>query len=109
MTVLVTGARGRVGRAVLDALLDAGAPADRLRACGRDPAALDLPPGVGAVAADLDDPASLGPALEGVEQVFVYALPEAMAKFVDAARTAGVGHIVLLSSAAVLDGPEDEI
>lgn len=106
--ILVTGARGRVGRAVLDALLAAGVPAGDLRASGRDPSLLDLPDGVTGVALDLTDPASLAAALEGVEQVFLY--PRGGSAVPDAAVAAGVGHAVLLSSAAVLDDdPADRI
>lgn len=111
MSLLVTGARGNVGRAVLDGLLAAGVPADRLRASSRDPAVLELPPGVAAVAADLEDPATLDPAFDGVEQAFLYAAsPEGVAATAKAARAAGVTHLVMLSSVSVLDeDPADQI
>lgn len=107
--ILVTGARGRVGRAVLDALLAAGVPAAELRASGRDPSLLELPDGVAGVALDLADPGALAAAFAGVEQVLLYASGDASA-VADAARSAGVRHVVLLSSLSSLeDDPEDRI
>lgn len=106
MTILVTGARGRVGRAVLDALL--AADVTDLRA-SRRAGPLEVPAGVETVVADLEDPATLGPTLDGVEQAFLYATPDGVAAFVDTARTAGVEHVVLLSSAAVSEDDGDWI
>lgn len=105
MTVLVTGARGRVGRAVVDALLAAG-DVD-VRATSRDPARLDLP--VPVAAADLADPASLHPALEGVDQVFLYADAQGAPGVVEVLREAGIAHVVVLSSISVVDAPEGGI
>lgn len=108
MTILVTGARGSVGRGVLDALLAAGLPPAQLRGAGRDPSRLAVPEGVGAVTLDLDDPATHDAALDGVEQVFCYAA-EDLGPFADAARRAGVEHVVLLSSLSVEeDGAESD-
>ncbi|GLZ48570.1 nucleotide-diphosphate-sugar epimerase [Actinomycetospora sp. NBRC 106375] len=95
--ILVTGARGRVGRAVIDALLATGVPAGDIRGAGRDASRLDLPPGVEPVAVDLTDPATLVPALDGVEQVLLYAQGDTSG-LADAADAAGVEHVVLLSS-----------
>lgn len=101
MTTLVIGARGSIGRAVLEQLLEAGEP---VRASVRDPAAADLPPGVPVVALDLTEAATLRPALRGVDRVFLYAPPgrAAAEAFAEAARDAGVGDVVLLSSGSVL-------
>ncbi|GAA4765131.1 NAD(P)H-binding protein [Actinomycetospora chibensis] len=107
--ILVTGARGHVGRAVLDGLLAAGVPADRLRASGRDPSVLGVPAGIITVAADLADPSTLPAAFDGVEQAFLYASGDG-SLVAEAARAAGVAHVVLLSSLSVLDDdPEDRI
>ncbi|NGO67259.1 NAD(P)H-binding protein [Streptomyces boncukensis] len=68
--ILVTGATGKVGGQVAAQLSAAGAP---VRALARDPerARAVLPDGVQAVRGDLTDPASLPPALDGVESVFL--------------------------------------
>ncbi|QDQ14544.1 SDR family oxidoreductase [Streptomyces spectabilis] len=64
--ILVTGATGRVGGAVVAQLHAAGVP---VRALVRGEA--DFPEGVQAVRGDLGDPASLDAALEGVDAVFL--------------------------------------
>jgi len=100
MTTLVIGARGGVGRHVLEQLVAAGEP---VRASVRDLAtAGELPGGVAVVAADLTKPETLKPALAGVRQVFVYALAEGAEAFAETARAAGVEQVVLLSSGSVL-------
>jgi len=66
--VLVTGATGRIGRAVVVELLGAGVP---VRALTRRPAAAALPAKVEAVAGDLTVPDSLDVALTGVGAVFL--------------------------------------
>lgn len=99
MTTLVVGARGSVGRQVVDQLLTAGEP---VRASVRTPAAADLPTGVPVVAADLTKPETLPAALSGVDKVFLYANAEGIGGFVDAARNADLDRVVLLSSGSVL-------
>ena len=66
--ILVTGATGRVGREVVDRLLDAGIP---VRALTRRPDTAALPKSVDVVAGDLSIPESLDAALEGVDAVFL--------------------------------------
>ncbi|MEU8637893.1 NAD(P)H-binding protein [Amycolatopsis sp. NPDC048633] len=100
MSVLVTGARGHVGRAVLGALVAAG---QDVRAASRDATTLDVPDGVAKVSADLEDPSTLDAALDGVTSVFLYTRPQGIEGFVKAAEAAGVRHVVLLSSAATLE------
>lgn len=63
MTVLVTGATGTVGREVVRALLERGAP---VRALTRDPRSTCFDPRVEVVPGDLTDPGTLGPASAGV-------------------------------------------
>ncbi len=92
MTTVVFGARGNVGAQVVAGLVAAGEP---VRATSRDPGQ----PGV--VVADLTEPATLGPALDGADRAFIYAHPEGVDGFVRAAREAGLRRVVLLSSAAV--------
>lgn len=98
MPVLVVGASGAVGGAVVDGLLKRGV---EVRATSRAPENLSLPTQVEAFAADLNDPASFTEALHSVDRVFLYAdiaEPEALLNAVAAAR---VGQVVLLSSSAV--------
>ena len=99
MTILVTGARGQVGAAVLRGLLAAGSP---VRASSRTPRPGEFPDGAEVVRADLDDPQTFPRALAGVRRVFLYARPATAPAFAAAARAAGVEHVVLLSSASVL-------
>jgi uncharacterized protein YbjT (DUF2867 family) len=54
------------------------------------------------VAVDLTSPQTFPGALAGVRKVFLYAEPQHMGDFVDAAKAAEVEHIVLLSSASVV-------
>ncbi|HVV24046.1 MAG TPA: NAD(P)H-binding protein [Pseudonocardiaceae bacterium] len=96
---LVIGARGSIGRHVVDHLLAAG---QRVRASVRDLATADLPTDVAVVAADLTRPDTLPAALAGVDRVFLYAPAGGVAGFVAAARSADVERVVLLSSGSVL-------
>lgn len=98
MSVLVVGASGAVGGAVVEGLRACDA---QVRVSSRTPDRLRLPSEVQAFAADLNHPASFATALEGVERVFLYAdlaEPEALLATIAAA---GVRHVVLLSSSAV--------
>ncbi|WP_433136485.1 NAD(P)H-binding protein [Actinomadura nitritigenes] len=106
MTILVTGARGAVARDLVRRLVAAGLP---VRAAGRDPAAARLPGGVEAVRADLADPGTLGPALDGVARVFLYAERQGLDGFAARARAAGVEHVVLLSAAGADASSADPI
>jgi len=99
VTILVTGARGHVGAAVLDELVAAGVP---VRASSRAPRPGDFPRDVDVVRADLTDPTTWREALTGVRKVFLYAHPETAAEFAAAARSAGVEQVVLLSSYTVM-------
>ncbi|HEX7301711.1 NAD(P)H-binding protein [Lentzea sp.] len=106
MTILVTGARGNVGRRVLQRLYAAG---HSLRASGRNPAELDVPEGVETVALDLNDPETFIAALAGVSKVLLYAEPDGIAQFLDEAEKAGVERVVVLSSNTVgLPGAEED-
>lgn len=98
--ILVIGATGKVGRQVVAELTGAGAA---VRALARTPAR--LPNGVEVTPGDLTEPAGLGPALTGVETVFLVwpllgaeAAPAALAAIGAHAR-----RIVYLSSMSVRD------
>jgi uncharacterized protein YbjT (DUF2867 family) len=98
-TILVVGATGTVGRHVVPQLVDRGLP---VRALVRNPAA-DLPAPVDRVVADLAEPASLGPALDGVDAVYLAcgnhpAQATWENALIDAAAAAGVRRIVKLSA-----------
>ncbi|AEN14087.1 uncharacterized protein YbjT (DUF2867 family) [Streptomyces sp. DvalAA-21] len=95
--VLVTGATGRVGRVVIDRLLDADVP---VRALVRRPeAAATLPPQAEVFVGDLTVPASLGPALTGAGAVLlIWTAPPRTAAAVVERLAAHVRRVVLLSS-----------
>ncbi|EKX66868.1 SDR family oxidoreductase [Streptomyces ipomoeae] len=100
--ILVTGARGAVGRAALEALVERGA---RVRALVRGPGAAELPDGVASVVAgDLTRPDGLVPALEGVSAMLLMVVAgEDVAAVTAEARKRGVRRVVLISSGAVRD------
>lgn len=104
MTTLITGARGKVGQAVIARLHSAGLP---VRAASAEPAALTVPAGVESCELVLDRPETFAAALRGVRQVFLYPQPAGIYELVAAAEAAGVEHVVLLSSSSVL-GPDAE-
>ena len=96
MRVLVTGATGRVGRAVVDLLTAAGVP---VRALTRRPEAAELPANVEVVTGDLTVPESLDAALRGVGAVFlVWTAAPASAPAVVERLAAYVRRVVFLSS-----------
>lgn len=98
MSVLVMGASGAIGGAVLRGLQGRGM---EVRATSRTPERLSLPGSVRTFAADAAEPASFSDALDSVDRVFLYAdLPDPEALLATVAA-AGVQHVVLLSSAAV--------
>jgi uncharacterized protein YbjT (DUF2867 family) len=106
MSVLVVGASGAVGGLVVTRLLERG---ERVRATSRRPQKLTLPEQVEVMAADLNDPSSLAPALEGVERVFLYADLDAPEELAAQLARSGARHVVLLSSSAVtLPGAEED-
>jgi uncharacterized protein YbjT (DUF2867 family) len=67
--VLVTGATGRVGRVVVDLLVEAGVPVRAL--AHRTEASATLPANVEVVTGDLTVPESLDAGLRGVGAVFL--------------------------------------
>jgi uncharacterized protein YbjT (DUF2867 family) len=95
--VLVTGATGRVGRVVVDLLVDAGVPVRAL--IHRPEAAATLPTNVELVTGDLTVPESLDAGLRGVGAVFlVWTAPAATAPAVVERLATHVRRVVLLSS-----------
>lgn len=101
--LLLTGANGRTGRAVLQALEARGAA---VRAFVRDAAQADALRALGAdevVVGDMLDPATVGPAVAGCETVVHIGPPmhpdevRITTSFVDAAQAAGVDRFVYYS------------
>lgn len=104
--IVVTGATGNVGRPLTQALANAG---EQVTAVSRHPAA--MPDGVRHVQADLAEPQSLTPALDGAKALFLLLsgdlhAPEARpADIIDLAVAGGVRRVVLLSSQGVATRP----
>ncbi|MBD2892381.1 NAD(P)H azoreductase [Actinomadura sp. RB99] len=97
--ILITGATGRIGRELVRELDAAKA---KVRILVRDPArAADLPTSAERVVGDLDEPATLALALNGVDRLFLLTPGigvDQASNAITAARDAGVRQIVLLSS-----------
>jgi uncharacterized protein YbjT (DUF2867 family) len=105
--IVVTGATGNVGRPLVQALVEAG---EQVTAVSRRIAALDVPPGVPHRQADLIEPESLKPALDGADALFLLTSGDwvsaggtssVVLDILDAARAGGVRRVVLLSSQGV--------
>jgi uncharacterized protein YbjT (DUF2867 family) len=94
--VLVTGATGRIGRAVIDQLIEVGVP---VRALTRRSAAAALPAEVEVVNGDLTVPESLDAGLRGADVVFlVWTAPPATAPAVVERLATCTRRVVFLSS-----------
>jgi uncharacterized protein YbjT (DUF2867 family) len=110
--ILITGATGTNGTEIIRQLSGTGV---KVRALARNPnkATAVLGPGVEIATGDFGDPASLARAMAGVEKVFL--LPPAdpqqvtlEANVVEAAKAAGVKHLVKLSVVlAAADAPSE--
>ena len=99
--ILVTGASGNVGGAVLRELLGSGASVRSMYRSSED--AAKAPAGASAVIADFADRATLNRALDGVDRVYLVCSPipqlvELEGNMVDACREHGVRHLVLNSA-----------
>ncbi|MFD4791100.1 SDR family oxidoreductase [Streptomyces sp. NPDC058459] len=114
--IVVTGATGNVGQPLVRALLTAG---ERVTAVSRHGSG-QLPAEVRQPRADLADPKSLAPALDGARALFLltsgdFAAAEgALSGLLAVVRAGGVQRIVLLSSQGVgtgdhPSGPEDAV
>ena len=109
--ILVTGATGRTSGEVVKALLAKG---EQVRALVRDPqtAGAIQGPGVDLVVGDLEKPETWDTASQGVEKVFLLSpegpqMAELHGKFADAAKRAGVRHLVRMSM--LVSNPESPL
>jgi uncharacterized protein YbjT (DUF2867 family) len=93
--IVVTGATGNTGRPLVEALAAAG---EDVTAVSRGEA--DFPAGVRHRVADLAEPASLESAFAGADRLYLLTREQGLdlAPVVKAAKAAGIGRIVLLSS-----------
>ncbi|WP_037863575.1 NAD(P)H-binding protein [Streptomyces sp. NRRL S-340] len=101
--IVVTGATGNVGRALVERLAAAGRP---VRALTRDPQRAGLPGHAEVVRFQPDDPAALFTGASGLF-LYVQAAGDRTAEFLAAAREAGVRHVVFLSSAIIHEGADE--
>lgn len=101
--ILVTGATGNTGSALVKELQAFGA--GPLRGLTRDPGRAVFPEGVEVVEGDLARTDSLEPLLEGVRSLFLVPRMGSDADILDAAARAGVEHVVLMSSITVQTHP----
>lgn len=98
--IVVTGATGNVGRALVERLAAAG---QSVRAVSRDPEGAALPPGVEVTRLE-----SVG-LFERASKLFLHvqATGDGAGAVLDTARAAGVRHVVMLSSGIIQDGADE--
>ncbi|MDV7217440.1 NAD(P)H-binding protein [Streptomyces prunicolor] len=101
--ILVTGATGNIGSALVRELHACGA--GPLRGLTRDAERATFPDGVEAVEGDFGEPESWERALDGVRSLFLVSRLGPDAQLIEAARLAGVEHVVLVSSITVQTHP----
>jgi uncharacterized protein YbjT (DUF2867 family) len=101
--ILVTGATGNAGGAVLRALVGTGG---KIRALVRDADRSRLPGDVEAVVGDLNRPETLSRHLDGVTAAFLLSGYDGLRDTLSRMRGAGVQRVVLLSSSAA---PGDDL
>lgn len=102
--ILVTGASGNAGGAVVDALVGRGAP---VRAISRG--AREWPDGVDGYVGDLDDTTTLAGAVDGVTAVFLMSGYQGIDGLLEALARAGAERAVLLSSSSAPSGAMDNV
>lgn len=112
-TILIAGATGTNGRALIEALRPRGVA---IRALARDPetARTRIGSDIDVVTGDLADPSSLDAAMDGVDRAYVVTAiqPDTLTlfdNFFAAAKRAGVGHVVKFSGLGAAAGEGIEI
>jgi NAD(P)H dehydrogenase (quinone) len=106
MTIVVTGATGQLGRLAVESLLARGVPASEIIAAGRSAERLEplTQLGVRTARIDFTNPESLAAAFDGADSVLLVSASEPgqrvaqHANAIDAAKSAGVGHLVYTSA-----------
>ena len=101
--IVVTGATGNVGRPLVQALAAAG---EQVTAVSRRLSDADVPEGVQHRQADLAEPESLKPVLDGADALFLLVAGESPRGILEVARAGGVRRVVLLSSLGAGTRPE---
>ncbi len=95
--ILVTGATGHIGKELIPLLIEAGQPVRVFTRDERKVAHLDAC--VECAVGDFDKPETLSPAMKGVERLFLITYQTQQdINVLDAAKKAGVQHIVKLST-----------
>ena len=107
--ILVTGASGNVGKAVLNEIARSGAKHKAMYRSANE--AAKAPAGTQTVVADFAKKETLAPALREVDSVYLVCSPipdlaQLESNAIDACRTAGVKHIVLNSALGAGDYPK---
>ncbi|WP_214409296.1 SDR family oxidoreductase [Sphaerisporangium fuscum] len=99
--IVVTGASGNVGRALVQALAEAG---EQVTAVSRN--TTQVPDGVRHVRADLESPQTLREALNGADALFLLTAGDDPHAILDLAEAGGVRRVVHLSSQGAGTRPE---
>ncbi len=107
--ILVTGASGNAGGAVVNELLKTGMPFRGMYRSQED--ARKAPPGVATVIADFSSRESMKSALAGIDSVYLVCSPipelvELESNVIEACRQSGVKHLVLNSALGAGDYPK---
>ena len=100
--ILLSGVGGNTGRVIADSLLARGVPFVAMTHGARNQAAFQAR-GMATVLADFDDPPSLRAALAGIERAYLVCTPDEKlvqreTAFIEAAKQAGVQHVVMCSA-----------
>jgi uncharacterized protein YbjT (DUF2867 family) len=100
--ILVTGATGLSGAIVVQEFARQGHPVRALVRSRERATGLQALPGVEVVEGDMAVPASLGPALDGIERALMISsgvpdMMETQCSFIDSCKAAGVRHVVKFS------------
>jgi NAD(P)H dehydrogenase (quinone) len=106
MSIVVTGATGKLGRLVVESLLTRGVPAAEVVAVGREVGRIDDLAARGVIVrrADYEDPGSLKTAFAGAEKVLLISASEVGSRLhqhrnaIEAVKAAGAGLIVYTSA-----------